>query len=181
MDGFTRFKTATTEELPDAVAVMDPFHVVRLAGDALDECRRRIQQATRGHRGRKTPVRFSADPAHRCRLLTDKQKARLDVLFAEDEPVQVEATWGIYQRMINAYRDPNKAQGSTTMRALIDSVRHGVPTVLIELQRLGRTLYHCAAEFLAYSTARHLQRPHRSDQRPTRTPPRLRPQLPQPH
>ena len=31
MDGFTGFKTATTEELPDAVAVMDPFHVVRLS------------------------------------------------------------------------------------------------------------------------------------------------------
>ena len=41
MDGFTGFKTATAEELPDAVAVMDPFHVVRLAGDALDRCRRR--------------------------------------------------------------------------------------------------------------------------------------------
>ena len=26
MDGFTGFKTATAEELPDAVAVMDPFH-----------------------------------------------------------------------------------------------------------------------------------------------------------
>ena len=25
MDGFTGFKSATTEELPDAVAVMDPF------------------------------------------------------------------------------------------------------------------------------------------------------------
>ena len=36
MDGFTGFKTATSEELPDAVAVMDPFHVVRLADDALD-------------------------------------------------------------------------------------------------------------------------------------------------
>ena len=33
MDGFTGFKTATTEELPDATAVMDPFHVVRLAGE----------------------------------------------------------------------------------------------------------------------------------------------------
>jgi transposase len=30
MDGFSGFKTATSEELPDAVAVMDPFHVVRL-------------------------------------------------------------------------------------------------------------------------------------------------------
>src|SRR5665811_577728 len=41
MDGFTGFKTATTEELPDATCVMDPFHVARRAGDALDRCRRR--------------------------------------------------------------------------------------------------------------------------------------------
>jgi transposase len=60
MDGFTGFKTATTEELPDAVAVMDPFHVVRLAGDALDECRRRVQQDTRGHRGRKGDPLYNA-------------------------------------------------------------------------------------------------------------------------
>ena len=34
MDGFSGFKTATTEELPGAATVMDPFHVVRLAGNA---------------------------------------------------------------------------------------------------------------------------------------------------
>jgi len=79
MDGFTGFKTATTEELPDAVAVMDPLHVVRLAGEALDQCRRRVQQQTHGHRGR------SGDPLYGARrtlhtgagLLTDKQTARL--------------------------------------------------------------------------------------------------------
>ncbi len=79
MDGFTGFKTATTEELPEAVAVMDPFHVVRLADDALDERRRRVQQDTRGHRGRK------GDPLYAARrtlhtgasLLTDKQQQRL--------------------------------------------------------------------------------------------------------
>ena len=36
MDGFTGYKSAATEQLPDAVAVMDSFHVVRLAGDAKD-------------------------------------------------------------------------------------------------------------------------------------------------
>ena len=41
MDGFTGFKTATSEELPDAGPVLDPYHVVRLAGDALDRCKRR--------------------------------------------------------------------------------------------------------------------------------------------
>jgi transposase len=30
MDGFTGFEIATAEELPEAVAVMDPFYVVRL-------------------------------------------------------------------------------------------------------------------------------------------------------
>ena len=98
MDGFTGFKTATSEELPDVVAVMDPFHVVRLAGDALDQCHRRVQQATCGHRGRK------GDPLYATRrtlhtgsdLLTGKQRQRLTALFADNEHVEVEATWGIY-------------------------------------------------------------------------------------
>lgn len=53
MYGFTGFKTAAVEELPDGLAVMDPFHVVRLAGEALDRCWRRVQQTIHGHRDRK--------------------------------------------------------------------------------------------------------------------------------
>ena len=95
MDGFTGFKTAAAEEMPDAVAVMDPFHVVRLAGDALDRCRRRVQLAIHGHRGHKD------DPLYSVRrtlhtgadLLTDKQNDRLATLFAADAHVEVEATW----------------------------------------------------------------------------------------
>ena len=49
--------------LPDATQVADPFHVVRLANTTLDECRRRVQNETLGHRGRKT------DPLYRCRRL----------------------------------------------------------------------------------------------------------------
>ena len=48
MDGFTWFKTAASEEVPTATAVMDPFHAVRLARDALDQCRRRVQQELHG-------------------------------------------------------------------------------------------------------------------------------------
>ena len=152
MDGFTGFKTATTEELPDATAVMDPFHVVRLAGDALDRCRRRIQQAIHGHRGCKS------DPLYNARrtlhtgadLLTDKQRDRLADLFAADEHVQVEATWGIYQKMIAAYREPDQAKGRTLMVALIDSVSQGVPAALREVITLGRTLTKRAADVLAY-------------------------------
>jgi transposase len=152
MDGFTGFKTATTEELPDAVAVMDPFHVVRLAGDALDQCRRRVQQDTRGHRGR------TNDPLYRARrtlhtgadLLTDKQTRRLADLFATEEHVEVEATWAIYQRMITAYREPDRAKGRELMTKLIESLSHGVPVALTELITLGRTLKRRAHDVLAY-------------------------------
>jgi transposase len=152
MDGFTGFKTATTEELPDAVAVMDPFHVVRLAGDALDRCRRRVQQTVHGHRGR------TSDPLYSARrtlhtgadLLTDKQKNRLQALFAVDEHVEVEATWGIYQRMIEAYREPDRTHGRRLMQQLITSISSAVPATLSEVITLGRTLTKRAADVLAY-------------------------------
>lgn len=152
MDGFSGFKTATTEDLPDAVAVMDPFHVVRLAGDALDQCRRRVQQATHRHRGMKGDPLYSARRTLHtgADLLTDKQRSRLRALFAVDDHVQVEATWGIYQRMIAAYREPDRARGRVLMTALIDSVSAGVPAVLSEVITLGRTLKKRADDVLAY-------------------------------
>ncbi len=152
MDGFTGFKTATTEELPDAVAVMDPFHVVRLAGDALDRCRRRVQQKLHGHRGRKDdPLYCARRTLHTGRdLLTDKQSARLEKLFAIDEHVEVEVTWWIYQRMIAAYREPDRTRGRELMVKLIDAVSHGVPAALSEVVTLGRTLKKRAVDVLAY-------------------------------
>jgi len=152
MDGFTGFKTATTEELPHAVAVMDPFHVARLAGDALDRCRRRVQQDTRGHRG------FAGDPLYAARrtlhtgtdLLTDKQRHRIEALFADQEHVAVEVTWGVYQGVIAAYRHPDRTRGRALMTTLIGSVSHGVPAGLSEVTTLGRTLKKRAADVLAY-------------------------------
>jgi len=64
--------------------------------------------------------------------------------------VEVEATWGIYQRMIGAYRHPNKTQGSQLMSAVIDDLSHDVTTALTELRRLGRTLKQRASDVLAY-------------------------------
>jgi len=152
MDGFTGFKTAAAEEIPEAVAVMDPFHVVRLAGDALDRCRRRVQLAIHGHRG------FKDDPLYKSRrtlhtgadLLTDKQCDRLRSLFVDDAHVEVEATWGIYQRMIGAYRHEDRRRGRELMNKLITDLSAGVPKTLTELTTLGRTLKKRAADVLAY-------------------------------
>ena len=69
MDGFTRFKCATAKELPDARAVMDAFHVVHLAGNALDGCHRRIHKTfTTGAGGQRIPCTrrtgcYTPDPA----------------------------------------------------------------------------------------------------------------------
>ena len=152
MDGFTGFKTAAVEELPGVVTVMDPFHVTRLAGEALDECRRRVQQAIHGHRGMK------GDPLYAARrtlctgadLLTDKQTDRLRALCADDAHVEVEATWGIYQRMIAAYRHEDRRRGRELMLDLIDSISTGVPKALVEITKLGRTLKKRAEDVLAY-------------------------------
>ncbi len=131
---------------------MDPFHTVRLAGDALDACRRRVRQDLHGHRGR------TNDPLYGARrtlhtghgFLTDKQTARLEALFAVEEHVEVEATWGIYQRIIGAYRHPDRAAGGHLMGKVIDDLTHDVPAALTELRRLGRTLRQRAEDVLAY-------------------------------
>ena len=105
-----------------------------------------------GHRGR------TSDPLYSARrtlhtgadLLTDRQKDRLTALFAGDDHVEVEATWGIYQRMIAAYREPDPARGRAMMTSLIACVSHGVPAALTEVITLGRTLKKRADDVLAY-------------------------------
>ncbi|WP_336703729.1 ISL3 family transposase [Micrococcus terreus] len=152
MDGFTGFKTAAEEELPEATAVMDPFHVVRLAGDAVEKCRRRVQQQVHGHRGRKE------DPLYKARrtlltgadLLTDRQYSRIQGVFEIDDHVEVEATWAFYQHMVAAYREPDRAKGKEMMQSLIAKLARAVPKKLIELAALGRTLKKRSADILAY-------------------------------
>jgi len=108
--------------------------------------------ATLGHRGR------TSDPLYAARrtlhagtgLLTSKQRDRLTNLFAAGEHVEVEATRGIYQRMIVAYREPDKNKGRELMARLIDSLSHGVPAELTEIITLGRTLKRRAGDVLAY-------------------------------
>lgn len=67
--------------------MLDAFHIVKLAGDAPDEVRRRVQQDTTDHRGQK------GDPLYHIRLLlrawrdrlTKRQQERLREAFTADE------------------------------------------------------------------------------------------------
>jgi transposase len=156
MDGFGGYKNAATTAVPDAVTVMDPFHVVALAGAKLDLCRQRVQQDTTGHRGR------AGDPLYRARrtlrtrtaLLTARQKARLAAVFAREEHTPVEVTWLVYQQIIAAYAHPDPREGKALLARVIDTVRTAVPAGLEELATLGRTLQRRRDDVLAYFTHR---------------------------
>ena len=152
MDGFTGYKTAAVETIDDVTTVMDPFHVVALAGEKLDQCRQRLQQDTLGHRGR------SGDPLYgirrvartRSKLLTVRQWFRLLSVFHDDCHAPFELTWEAYQRVIDAYQAPDPAEGKQIMEALIDAIKTGVPAGLEELRTLGRTLQRRRADVLAF-------------------------------
>ena len=153
MDGFTGFKSAAAEELPGARAVMDPFHVVHLAGNALDECRRRIQQELHHRRGRSTDPLYKARRVLHTRscLLTLGQQYQILDLFSGDEHVALEVTWSAYQNIIDAYRSSNARGGKTLMREEIARLTStSMPSSLTELITLGRTLKRRATDILAY-------------------------------
>jgi transposase len=119
MDGFAGYKTAAAEVVPDAVTVMDPFHVVALAGAKLDLIRQRIQQQTLGQR------RHTGGPLYgirriartRLQLLSARQYDRLTRVLDADEHLAVKVAYVIYQKMIAAYADANRRRAKQAMSA----------------------------------------------------------------
>jgi len=152
MDGFAGYKTAAAAVVPDAVTVMDPFHVVALAGAKLDLIRQRVQQQTLGRRG------HTGDPLYgirriartRTNLLSMRQHNRLTNVLDADEHIAVKVAHVIYQKIIAAYADPNRRTGKQALTRLIDSIRRGVPAGLEEIAQLGRTLWRRRNDILAF-------------------------------
>lgn len=152
LDPFAGYKKALDDELDDAIVVLDAFHVVKLGSAAVDEVRRRVQQDTLGHRGRK------GDPLFRVRnilragkeRLTEKQKSRLDAAFAaREEHVEVEVAWHAAQQLRDAYKHPDLAEGRKIALAVLASF---ASCPIPEIARLGKTLTRWRDPFLAYWT-----------------------------
>ncbi|MCA9767639.1 MAG: ISL3 family transposase, partial [Gemmatimonadetes bacterium] len=150
LDPFAGYKSAIDDKLEDAVAVLDAFHVVKLGTQAVDDVRRRVQQETLGHRGRK------GDPLYGIRNLlrageehlTDRQRARLERAWLADERhVAVEVAWHCAQQVRACYHQASHLDG----RALAVQVLDSLPSCPIpEVARLGRTLRTWRSEFLGY-------------------------------
>jgi transposase len=150
LDPFRGYANAIRDQLPDAVAVLDAFHVVRLGTQVLDEVRRRVQQHTLGHRGHKTDplYRIRGLLRHGAEHLTERQLARLDTGLAVGDPAwELTVTWHCYQQLRAIYH----AATPTAGRRLAEQVITAFPTCPIpEVARLGRTLRAWRAQVLAY-------------------------------
>ena len=79
IDPFAPYRAAVCELLPDEVRVADRFHIERLANQAATDTRRRVQQATTGHRGRKGDPLYAArrDPTRAQERLTNRGRRRV--------------------------------------------------------------------------------------------------------
>jgi transposase len=66
------YRSGLSPHLDHAIRVADPFHVVRIGNRCVDQVRRRVQNETLGHRGRKD------DPLFRIRKLLLSGMERLD-------------------------------------------------------------------------------------------------------
>ena len=158
MDAFAGYKRAAAKAMPHAVEVLDPFHIVALAGEKVTKVRCRLQHEATGHRGTK------ADPLYRCRrallktavLRTDKQQARVDALPAIEANRPLKLAEGAYQKIIRCYREPDRSKGRAMMAELVESLAaKGSAPGCPELATLGRTLKRRMSDVLAFFDHEH--------------------------
>jgi transposase len=124
LDPFRGYGNAIRDELQDATAVLDAFHVVRLGLKAMEKTRRRVQQELLGHRGRKH------DPLYRIRnalqagadRLTARQIERIEAgLNAGDPDFEVTIAWRCYQQLRSAFQARDLAKGKVIAVRVLDS------------------------------------------------------------
>jgi transposase len=149
LDPWRGYASALVVPLGHATVVVDHFHAIKLANTAVDQVRRRTQQALHGHRGRKH------DPLYRIRKLlltaaeqlTGRGRARLRAGLAAGDPFgEVTAAW----------------QGKELLRAVYAGDLAGARVALSrfyrwcdgvqipELSRLARTVGAWQTEILAW-------------------------------
>jgi transposase len=146
------YRAGLDGRLDHALRVADPFHVVRVANRCLDKVRRRVQNQTLGHRGRKR------DPLYRIRKLLLKAAERLDGVGLDrmlletrlgDPDGDVTGAWCAKESVRDVYLTDDPAEAAL----LLDKAIEGCRTDWVqEIRSLGRTLTRWRAEILNHHT-----------------------------
>jgi transposase len=151
LDPYRGYASALRTALPHAVRVLDAFHTVRLGFTAVDRVRRRIQQQTLGHRGRKDEPLYAirrllrrAAEHHTPRSWT-RLLAGLDAGDTDDE--QLARTWIAAQELRLIFHAPDRARAE---HALYQWLTYCAEANIPELTRLARTIDSWHTELLAY-------------------------------
>ncbi len=144
------FRAGLSPHLDHARRVADPFHVVRTGNRCLDKVRRRVQNETLGHRGRK------ADPLYRIRKLLLAGHERLDEaghqrmllgLRVGDPADEVLGAWLAKESVRDVYLAEDPAEAATLLdKAIAGCAADDVP----EIVSLGNTLARWRAEILTH-------------------------------
>jgi transposase len=149
LDPFRGYANAIHDGLPDAVAVLDAFHVVRLGTQVVDEVRRRVQQDTLGRRGHKHDPLYKIRGLlrHGVEHLTEHQQAKISrCLDAGDPRDEGNIAWQCYQQLRSVYHATPATGHQIAIKVLDSFYTCPIP----EVARLGRTLRAWKAQILAY-------------------------------
>jgi transposase len=154
------YRSVFDHALPYATQVADPFHLVKLANQKLDECRRRVQNEVFGHRGRKN------DPLYRARRLLTKANERLNdqgrekllgLLAAGDPKGHVMTAWHAKEVVRSVYDLDNEMIALEFVERLgLDLQDQSCP---LEVRSLGRTLLRWNHQIVAWHEAHFTNAP----------------------
>jgi transposase len=154
LDPWRGYASALVVPLGHATVVVDHFHAIRLANTVVDQVRRRTQQATLGHRGRKR------DPLYRIRKLlltaaeqlTSRGRVRLRAGLAVGDPTgEVAVAWQGKELLRAVYAASDLAHA----RAALERFYRWADSVgVAELSRLARTVRAWEAEILAFHSTK---------------------------
>jgi transposase len=144
------YRVGLNPHLSHATRVADPFHVVRAANRCVDKVRRRVQNETLEHRGRK------GDPLYRIRklLLTGAERLNgrgndrmLLGLRIGDPHDEVLGAWLAKESVRDLYLTDDPADAAVLVdKAIAGCAADDVP----EIAALGRTLAAWRSEILAH-------------------------------
>jgi transposase len=153
------YRKTFDDSLAHVTQVADPFHLVTLANAKLDECRRRVQNETVGHRGRKD------DPLYRARRLLTKAHERLDergdtklrgLLNAGDPHGEVRMAWHAKEVVRSIYEiTDDELTDDELASEFVEQLGHDLQdhTCPPEVRSLGRTIVRWRHQIVAWHQA----------------------------